>query len=51
MWEKKQRHVQLFLWKQESPSLFNVARNVLIGKREREDGENLFLKLLLIDFG
>ena len=39
-------YVQLLLWKQEIPWLFDVERNVSIEKKKTEDGENLSLKAL-----
>ena len=37
-------------WKQEIPSLFDIDRNVFIGKKQ--DGENfIFWSFQLIDFG
>ena len=41
MWEKWQFHVELLLWKQENPWLFDVQR-----RKKTEDGEILFFKAL-----
>ena len=39
--------MQLLLWKQEIPLLFDVERNMSIAKKKKtEDGENLFFKAL-----